>query len=113
MMNDRMIETVLRELINRIRLPPQLKLRYAGTPSDWDGHDLYVTGTWPDVRDPTKTIQTFFPVRIDSILVEQHPEELPRLILNHVTELWLHELHEWFTYNGEHVIEPTHGGSNG
>lgn len=105
--SDHVGAAILKQVIERIRLPPNLQIKYTGQPLDWEGrHDLLVTGYWPDVNDPKKTITTYVQLCIDARDLDLPGSTIAKLILLRVKEIWLHELYEWFTYDGEHVEEP-------
>lgn len=97
----------LRQLVAKVRLPPQLSLRVEFGINDLPY--LMVASQWDDVYQPGKDAMAFN----QTIL---HPETPRNVIMDQiyiiVRELWMHELHEWFTVEGAHYITPHPDGLN-
>ncbi len=97
-----------RDFVKTLRLPPNITV---DVHRDWHATDLAtirVEGTWsdPDTGDKVRTAAIIDSLRVE--IAAPTPEEAGNLILGTIRRLWLHELHEWFTVDGVHVIEP-HG----
>lgn len=92
----------LHEMMGKVRLPPQFTIKVE-TAMNPDVVYVVVMSEWDDIYNPGRPSMAF-----NRTIVDRYT---PRDFWVHqlygiLRELWLHELHEWFTIDGEHYTHP-------
>lgn len=105
---------LVKEIVDSMRLPPNFRIRV-----DQSYHPnevlICITASWQDVDGGDTPAQTYSTIVLDPH--DRFREGLTNYVTMQVYQslrlLWFHELHEWFTIDGKHHVEPHPDGRNG
>ncbi len=123
-------DAAIKVYLKEMRFPPNFKVEKQPRALDHDRHQLLITAHWPDIDNfhgyhvgydyiqyKARTAGTYNLIVLDEYVL-YHAKDfgvyLDNMIYRSMTELWMHELHEWhLDHTGNHFHNPHPQGRSG
>lgn len=76
------------------------------TPMYWDGNPPYVQVSLHNLKDVSGSTETLSIACAAKFNWDDTDEQIKEKIWNKLIQNWMHELYEYTTYEGQHIIDP-------